>query len=604
MQGKGLAAPDPPSSVNMANLTRLSVLFGEADADRSREIAVLLAELGVKQVQHANAISPLLLALKAQAYDVLLCAEHLGGEDGVAILRAARKIAPATRSVLMRGSERAGEFVPEDIEAIELPFSRLTLQGLLHRAASPQGGLWCEVPELSLSDILQMYHQARRSITVLLSGPIAGRIHLEAGEIVDAEAGDEQGMPALSRLLEAETGLLRTEPPRGGTTRTILAPFQMVILEAAHKLDERRRDSQGSPMSGGSVSIPPASITAPSITPASIAPVLADPLSAHPLAANPASIGPSSGAAATAITAPPGSLGGQTLHRGPSGLDFERHDFITRELSNVPSEVLRPALAPLLQARAPDPESFLVPNRAARRRQTLLAVISVVSSLMFLAVAGLYFQSRLDTSVVDAPAADLEQGTPEGWPAEPVARVDEPPSRDPAPPAAEDDVAAAPPPSGDVAADAVRGAEAARPAAPEPQAAREAARLPEAAPLPEKSAPPADDASFELRITSKPSRASVMEDGRVLGKTPLTLTIPTRSVADAPREFLVRLPGFFPVRISRGASESNVTSAVVLYPRPPVMDAPDGGQLEYDPEASRSGNPRAGRKDLGIRLRR
>src|SRR5688572_4504630 len=251
MQGKGLAAPDPKQSpsVNMANLTRLSVLIGEADADRSREIAALLAQLGVRHVLSVDALAPLLSALKARAFDVLMCAEQLSGENGVAVLRAARKVAPATRAVLMRRSERAGEFVPEDIEAIDAPFSRLTLQGLLHRTASPQGGLWCEVPELSLSDILQMYHQANRSITVLLSGPIAGRIRLEAGEIVDAEAGDERGMTALSRLLEAETGLLRTEPPRSDTTRTISASFQSVILEAAHKLDERRRDSQGSPMS-------------------------------------------------------------------------------------------------------------------------------------------------------------------------------------------------------------------------------------------------------------------------------------------------------------------------------------------------------------------
>jgi hypothetical protein len=90
----------------------------------------------------------------------------------------------------------------------------------------------------------------------------------------------------------------------------------------------------------------------------------------------------------------------------------------------------------------------------------------------------------------------------------------------------------------------------------------------------------------------------------VLGKTPLTVTIVASSVADAPREFLVRLPGFFPVRISRGASESNVSSAVVLYPRPAAVEAPDGGQLEYDPEAARPGNPRPRQKDLGIRLRR
>jgi CheY-like chemotaxis protein len=567
MQGKGLAAPDwiPSPSINMANLTRLSVLIGEADADRSREIAALLAELGVRQVLQVDALASLLLALKTRAFDVVLCAEQLGGDDGVAVLREARKVAPATRAVLMRHSERAGAFVPPDIEAIELPFSRLILQGLLHRTASPQGGLWCEVPELSLSDILQMYHQANRSITVLLSGPIAGRIWLEAGEIVDAEAGDERGMTALSRLLEAETGLLRTEPPRSDTRRTISASFQSVILEAAHKLDERRRDSQGSPMSAPSSSSPPRTA-------------------------------PASGSSVPAISAPVGSFGSAAPRQGPGSHHLGQHDFLTRELPRLSSELQRPAMTPMLQTLAPSPEAFLLPSRAARRRQTLIAVISVLSSLLFLAVAALYFKSRLDTSAVEPARRDENE-----MPAEPNAAVVERPSA-PAREPTEDEATTAPAPSGELPAGEARGVRVQPPrASSDPEGPGEVSGAPEAAP--EKAAA-AGGSSFELRITSKPSHAWVVEEGRVLGKTPLTVTIPVSSVADAPREFLVRLPGFFPVRISRGASDSNVSSAVVLYPRPTVVEAPDGGQLEYDPEPTRPGNPRPRQKDLGIRLRR
>lgn len=576
MQGKGLAAPDPKpsSSVNMANLTRLSVLIGEADVVRSREIATLLAEFGVTQVLQVDALAPLLSALKARAFDVLMCAEQLGGEDGVAVLRAARKVAPATRMVLMRHDERAGELVPDDIEAIELPFSRLTLQGLLHRTAAPQGGLWCEVPELSLSDILQMYHQARRSITVLLSGPIAGRIWLEVGEIVDSESGDERGMTALSRLLEANTGLVRTEPPRSDATRTISAPFQSVILEAAHRLDERRRDSQGSPMSS---------------------PAFTDPVRTSAALASPGSSG-----AVPAFSTGSGSLGSAEREQAQSSPYSGQHDFIGGELTHVSSEVLRPAMTPMLQTLAPNPESFLVPNRADRRRQTLIAIVSVLASVLFLAVAALYFKNRLATSAVET-AQDVANGSPTEAVA---ARVDQP-SGAPGRPAAEDEAAAALAPSNEALAGEARavGAQAME-AERAPDDSREAARAPAAAPVAVRGEAAARGSSFELRITSQPSRASVVEDGRVLGKTPLTVTIPARSVAAGPREFLVRLPGFFPVKITRGASESNVSSAVVLYPRPAVMDAPDGGQAEYDPEGARSGNPRPRRKDLGIRLRR
>jgi hypothetical protein len=267
------------------------------------------------------------------------------------------------------------------------------------------------------------------------------------------------------------------------------------------------------------------------------------------------------------------------------------HDFITRELASISNEVLRTAMTPMPQTLAPNLESFLV-DRASRRRQTARAVIAVLSSLLFLAVATLYFRSRLNTSALE-PAHLLANGLSD----EPIAAV-----TPQAPGAltrqdADDEVAAALARPGEVLAEEADGVGAQRRHAPEElEGSHEVALAPEAA--------AASGSSFELRITSKPSRAWVLEEGRVLGRTPLTVTIAVSSVADAPREFLVRLPGFFPGRISRGASESNVISAVVLEPRPAVVEAPDGGQLEYDPEPTRPGNPRTRQKNLGIRLHR
>jgi CheY-like chemotaxis protein len=544
MQGKGLAAPDPePStSVNMANLTRLSVLIGEADADRSRETAELLKQLGVRDVVQVRALAPLLEALRKQAFDVLICAERLGGEDGVAVLRAARNVAPATRSVLMRTNDRAGEFVPDDIEAVELPFSRLKLQGLLHRTAAPQGGLWCEVPELSLTDILQMYHQTRGSIVVLLSGPIAGRIWLEGGDIIDAEANGERGMSALSLLLEAESGLVRTEPPKGPVTRTISAPFQSVILEAARKLDERRRDS----LSGG----PPAASQAGS----SLAAV---------------------GASGRYSTLPPG--GGS-------------------ERPSLAGAVLRPAMTPPIEAPAPSPESFLASTRRERRR-SWAAMLGVLLGLGVAGVAASYVGNRVGSSqdreaddtpdvAANAPNATVQRASD----VEPPPRA---PARAPAAPAAP-----APAPSS-----------AARPGVASPE--RAPSPSPGPAPTTPRVAAPATraNASFELYITSEPPRATVNEGNRALGKTPLRLTISKASLADGPREFILRLAGYLPVKISQAASGSDVEAAVVLSPRPTAFDTPDGGLYEpelevVDSAGSRSGNTKARRKDLGIRLRR
>jgi CheY-like chemotaxis protein len=496
MQGKGVAAPDPkPSpSVNMANITRLSLLVADSDAQRARDAARLLGELGLERITLVDSAPALLAALKAQAFDVVLCAEQLGDEQGRAVLSTVSKLAPATLAALMRPSERAAESLPEGVEALELPFSRPSIQRLLDGAASPHGGLWCEVPALSLPDILQMYHQARRSITVLLSGPIAGRIRLEAGEIVDAESNDERGLLALSRLLAAESGLLRTEAPRAEAAHTISGPFQSVLLQAAQQLDERRRDS-----------------------------------------------------------------------------------LIVTDTTSVSSAVLHPATAPSLQAHAPNPESFSTP-RSRRRRQAWAAVLGAAACLALAFGAVSYVGGRFHARP---------------GPRETPGSASQPSSSPGAPRLEQSSRALEPPPSAPSTSEPPSRSGGERP---------QPARLPPARPD-STAAPPA---RFELRITSKPSRATVTEAGRVLGKTPLTLAILESSVAGAAREFVVRSPGYVPGRVVQAASRSNVSSFVALSPRPRVVDVPDGGVLDPDGQAleSRSSVPSGKRKDLGIRLRR
>jgi CheY-like chemotaxis protein len=508
MQGKGLAAPDskPSPSVNMANLTRLSVLIAERDGERAREAADLVRELGVRDVVVVDAAETLMMALRSQAFDLLFCSEQLVGEDALLVLGAARKAAPATRLILTRVAERADAPTPEDFEVLDLPFSRLDLLAVLHRTAAPSSGLWCEVPELSLTDILQMYHQARRSITVLLSGPIAGSIRMDSGEIVDAESGDERGAAALSRLLEAEVGLLRSEPPVGDAVNTISAPFQGVVLEAARKLDERRRDGSLAAAVGS---------------------------------------GSATGAEKTAAQELIGSPGTGS------------------EPTSVSSGVLRSG-TPLPQAYPPSPEAFLA--RPARKpRHTLL--VATTSVLVCLALGGVtlaYFGEPLEgTAEQTEPAAGSALAPRE---VEQAAHALQP---------------------------AAGGETGLEPTTPTAQTLEQE--------LPSEPTQPAP-ASFELSITSRPSRATVTEAGRVLGKTPLTLTISAESVARAPRQFVLRLPGHFSYRLTQAASASDVTARAVLWPRARAADAPNGEGPESDGEARPGSSDQ--QKELGIRLRR
>jgi hypothetical protein len=327
-----------------------------------------------------------------------------------------------------------------------------------------------------------------------------------------------------------------------------------VILEAAQKLDERRRDS----MNAG----PPR-------------------------------------AAASAGSVAAGSSASSRYPGPPVDTGLER--------PSLADTMLRPAMTPPLEAPGPSPERFLVPDRRGRRRSRL-GMLGAVLGLAAAGVAASLIGNRLGTSQdprVNEPPEIIATAPGSRPAASEVAESAETPEASRAP----DAPASAPAPPVRVPSPAaVPGVVAPERAVPERAATERATRTNEPAPRVAAPAPPVST-SFELNITSKPPRASVYEGNRVLGKTPLRVTISKASVAGGPREFILRLGGYLPVKISQAASSADVDAAVVLSPRPAVDEVPDGGLYEpeldlADSAGARSGSSKPRRRDLGIRMRR
>ncbi|MET0414016.1 MAG: DUF4388 domain-containing protein, partial [Polyangiaceae bacterium] len=221
------------------NLEDLSVLLVEEDAELRARTQEMLEALGVRELRAASDAPAALDLLRQQSWEVLLCTHKLGIESG--LLRGARQISPGTRAVLMAAYAPASRLVAQTLGATEVlqkPFSLALLELVLRRVASTFRGLRGEVQELSLTDILQMYHHGRQSIGIVLSGPISGRIRLLKGEIVHAESETLTGITALSRLLGAKTGVMSTELAPRDTDVTIHDSFQFVLLGAIADYDE------------------------------------------------------------------------------------------------------------------------------------------------------------------------------------------------------------------------------------------------------------------------------------------------------------------------------------------------------------------------------
>lgn len=100
---------------------------------------------------------------------------------------------------------------------------------------------------------------------------------------------------------------------------------------------------------------------------------------------------------------------------------------------------------------------------------------------------------------------------------------------------------------------------------------------PAAAPIaaPKPAATP-ELTGFALEIAANPAGAQVLEGDRVLGSTPLRLTIDGASVAAGPRTFTVRKPGYAPYTIVQGASAKDTSVLAELTPVSEPVPAPSG----------------------------
>jgi hypothetical protein len=154
------------------------------------------------------------------------------------------------------------------------------------------------------------------------------------------------------------------------------------------------------------------------------------------------------------------------------------------------------------------------------------------------------------------------------------------------------------------------GAETSTSAPPEPPQSsvpgRPAATVAAGATVPE--APPKASNSFVFAIHSKPPRARVTENGKFLGRTPLYLEIPRRSVARAPREFVVQLAGYLPYTVTQSDSEKNVRASLVLTPKSDDLTTDDAANDGFanEPSSPDGDRTKARQKpsNLEIRLRR
>ncbi len=224
-----------------------AVLLVDDDLPFRTTLARALSGSGY-DVDVAEDVDGALAALARGRFDVLLTDLRLGGRDGIDLLAGARGVSPDTRPVLMSAYATARDHqTAMELGAVKVlckPFTPGDLLCAIQEAVECGVGFHGNVHGLSLSDMLQMFHYARRSLTVEVGGPVCGRIHVHDGQVRHAEAvraglAALEGEPALRALLASRAGSLRTTVLSGHERRTIERALPELLIDALRVLDEQ-----------------------------------------------------------------------------------------------------------------------------------------------------------------------------------------------------------------------------------------------------------------------------------------------------------------------------------------------------------------------------
>jgi hypothetical protein len=110
------------------------------------------------------------------------------------------------------------------------------IESLLGREA--EGG-FRGIQSKSLVDIIQLECLSQNSIVLkIINGPIAGRIWIQTGEVIDAVTDELVGEEAFRRILSWKAGSFESLPAEVNHPRTIYNSYQGLLLESAQAQDE------------------------------------------------------------------------------------------------------------------------------------------------------------------------------------------------------------------------------------------------------------------------------------------------------------------------------------------------------------------------------
>jgi hypothetical protein len=111
------------------------------------------------------------------------------------------------------------------------PFTSSELLLAIRQAVECETGFRGSIHGLSLVDLLQMFHYARRSLAIAVDALLPGHVFVENGQLIHAEYRELVGEPALRAILTMPAGSLRTMVLPTSIPHSITRDFETLLLD-------------------------------------------------------------------------------------------------------------------------------------------------------------------------------------------------------------------------------------------------------------------------------------------------------------------------------------------------------------------------------------
>ena len=199
------------------------------------------------EVRVANSGARALALLEGESFHLLLCDLNLPKMDGLQVLSIAARKYPQLRRIVLTGIHEEQfrtraygmgidqYWVKPETEQ-EMALFLESIEALLTR--EEQGG-FRGVQSKSLIDIIQLECLSQSSSLLKINNGLAeGKIWIQNGEVIDAEAPGLVSETAFQRLLTWKTGNFEILPGDAARARSIFTAYEGLLLNNAQASDE------------------------------------------------------------------------------------------------------------------------------------------------------------------------------------------------------------------------------------------------------------------------------------------------------------------------------------------------------------------------------